>query len=264
MNWEPARADHSIDRATASLGLLNALDPNTFDDLIAAGRKVAAANNLANRIDATDAIELPSAPAGVIQIGLPNAAPRRVVFQRLDTANVVVDELSIGMQRIAIGTSRYRRWEDLYGFTRASILALDEAYPITRNVRSVRLDYLDSFQASRPEADHFEVISRESKFIVPAVREKTAALHVHSGWFDFESSNIRQLTNINIDVNEITVPGTADLQRRISILSLGQFEALAGTLERAIERLDGLHEYLKSTFRGIITKEAAVRVALDK
>ncbi len=48
MNWEPARADHSIERATASIALATPLDANTFDELIVAGRKAAAAHSLYN------------------------------------------------------------------------------------------------------------------------------------------------------------------------------------------------------------------------
>jgi hypothetical protein len=46
MNWEPARADHSIERATASIALATPLDANTFDELVVAGRKAAAAHGL--------------------------------------------------------------------------------------------------------------------------------------------------------------------------------------------------------------------------
>jgi hypothetical protein len=46
------------------------------------------------------------------------------------------------------------------------------------------------------------VIRRDSLFITPAVNDKRAALHVHSGWFDFENTETRMLTNVNIDVSE--------------------------------------------------------------
>jgi hypothetical protein len=38
MNWEPAHADHSIDRAVVILTWCKPIDPNTFDELVAAGR----------------------------------------------------------------------------------------------------------------------------------------------------------------------------------------------------------------------------------
>jgi len=261
MNWEPARADHSIDRATASIALSGPLDANTFDELVVAGRTAAAARNLTNRVDLADAVELPELPpGGVIELG--SMPPRRVVFRRMDVNGVSVDELSIGMRRIAVGTLRYGRWADFFGLLTPFLTALTQVYPITQNVKSVRLEYVDRFQSIPGGADHFEVINRDSEFLAPVVAEKTAALHVHSGWFDFEKPQVRQLTNINIDVHDIVHP-TPDPRRKISILSVGQFEALEGTLDRPVDRLDYLHDYLKSIFGRIITPEAANRVALN-
>jgi hypothetical protein len=48
MNWEPVRADHSIDRVVASITLPRPIDANTFDELVIAGRKVGAAHQLTN------------------------------------------------------------------------------------------------------------------------------------------------------------------------------------------------------------------------
>jgi uncharacterized protein (TIGR04255 family) len=266
MNWEPARADHSIERATASIALANPLDANTFDELVVAGRKAAAAHGLTNRIDLPDPITIQQPVAGAIdlsQITVPSMPPRRVVLRRLDMENVSVDELSIGMQQIAVGTIRYRRWADFNSLLSASLTALQKIHPIIENVKSVRLEYVDRFQSVPGGADHFEVIKRDSVFLAPILRDKSAALHVHSGWFDFESSNVRQLTNINIDVNDVPIPPPSDPRRNISILSMGQFEALMGTLDRPMERLDELHRYLKLTFGRIITPDAAQRVGLN-
>jgi|SRR5215831_19623550 len=273
MNWEPARADHSIERATASIALATPLDANTFDELIVAGRKAAAAHSLTNRLDLLEAITIqqPAAQqpaAGGIDLSqiastLPRVPPRRVVFRRLDAENVSVDELSIGMQQIAVGTIRYRRWADFNSLLSASLTALQQIHPIIENVKSVRLEYVDRFQSVPGGGDHFEVIQRDSVFLAPILRDKSAALHVHSGWFDFESANVRQLTNINIDVNDVPIPPPSDPRRHISILSMGQFEALTGTLDRPMERLDELHNYLKLTFGRIITLDAAQRVGLN-
>ena len=271
MNWEPARADRSIERATASIALATPLDANTFDELIVAGRKAAAAHSLTDRIDLLEGITIQAAQqptTGGIDLSqiastLPRVPPRRVVFRRLDAENVSVDELSIGMQQIAVGTVRYRRWTDFNSLLSASLTALQQIHPIIENVKLVRLEYVDRFQSVPGGADHFEVIQRDSVFLAPILRDKSAALHVHSGWFDFESANVRQLTNINIDVNDVPIPPPSDPRRNISILSLGQFEALTGTLDRPMERLDELHTYLKLTFRRIITLDAAQRVGLN-
>jgi uncharacterized protein (TIGR04255 family) len=260
MNWEPSRADHSIDRATVSIALAKPLDANTFDELVIAGRKVAATQLLTDRVDLVDPIELTAGASATIDMSMP---PRRVVFRRLDADKVSVDELSIGVHRIAIGTLRYRRWADFFGLFTSSLQALEASYPITQNIRVARLEYVDRFNSTILSADHFEVINRKSEFLAPAVASKTAALHVHSGWFDYETPDIRKLTNVNIDVNDASVPPPPDPRRTISVLSIGQFEALNGTLDKTVERLNTLHDYLKSTFGETITVEAANRVSLN-
>jgi uncharacterized protein (TIGR04255 family) len=266
MNWEPARADHSIDRATASIVLsVPIVDANTFDELVVAGRKAAAEQHLTDRVDMAEAIELPQPPPGaVVDLSqFSGMAPRRVLFRRLDAERVAVDELAIGAQRIAVGTLRYRRWSDLFRLLSKSLAALETIYPISQNTKSVRLEYVDRFESAPGGADHFEVLRRESDFLCRVIADKTAALHVHSGWFDFETPHVRKLTNVNIDVHDITIPAPPDARRKITVLSMGQFEALQGTLDNPVSRLDDLHAYLKSIFGRIITPGAAARVALN-
>ncbi|MGH6811862.1 MAG: TIGR04255 family protein [Methylocella sp.] len=265
MNWEPARADHSIDRVVASISLLEPIGADDFDQLVLRGRKAARDHQLVDRVDLPDMIAPPPGSDGVF-IGLDNFKPsRRVVFKRTDANGAAVDELSISMQQLSFSTLRYRRWPNFFHFITSTVAALDQDYPITQRARLVRLEYVDRFQSAPEGADHFEVISKDSVFLAPIVRDKTAALHVHSGWFDFETPNIRKLTNVNVDVNDISIPlpPPSEQRRKISILSMGQFEALAGSLDRPPERLDTLHDYLKDTFRNIITPEAASRVALN-
>jgi hypothetical protein len=190
MDWEPARADHSIDRVVASISLINATDANTFDDLVATGRRIGAANQLTDRVDLQDAIELPSGQGLVLGLGN-MTPPRRVVFRRLEAnTNTPVEEFSIGAKQIAFATLRYRRWGDFYQLISTVIAAFDQVCPITESAQSVRLEYIDRFQSVPGGADHFEVLSRDSGFLAPIVRDKDKALHVHSGWFDFETPRI--------------------------------------------------------------------------
>jgi hypothetical protein len=49
MEWEPAHADHSIDRAVVTASWLKPFDANTFDELVVTGRKAAATHQLTDR-----------------------------------------------------------------------------------------------------------------------------------------------------------------------------------------------------------------------
>src|SRR5262249_29625227 len=127
-----------------------------------------------------------------------------------------------------------------------------------------RLEFIDRFRSTSADADQFEVLLSTSPYLASAVTGKRYGLHTHCGWFDFEARDIRQLTNVNIDVADIDVPPPPDAVRRIAILTMTQFEALNGeVLDRPIERLNALHDHLKAIFSDIITPEAAARVALD-
>jgi uncharacterized protein (TIGR04255 family) len=232
MNWEPAHADHSIDRVVATLSFANAFDPNTFDELVVSARKVVASYKLTNRLDQQEPIQF--TPGAAI---LSPSTFRRVLFQRIEAPNVVVEEFAIGQQRVAFGTTRYRRWEHLRRLITDTLTGLEQVSPILAGTQSLKLEYYDRFQALSADAD------------------------VHTGWFDYESGNQRRLTNINIDANDAaSVP--AGGSKFVTILSLGQLDALGGMLADPLLALDGLHDYLKDLVRATITPEAAVRVGL--
>ena len=222
MNWEPARADHSIDRVVATVNFRNPLEPNTFDDFVVAGRKAAALHNLTNRIDLAEPIALIPGHA-IINVDLEqlqNAPARRVVFRRMDPSDVPVEELSLAARRIVFSTIRYRRWVNFFDLVRTAFTDIAASCPDINLVTSVRLEYVDRFNSTTPDADQFEVILRTSDYISPAVRDKPHALHVHSGWFDFESLQIRRLTNINIAVADVDIPPPPEPVRKITILSM--------------------------------------------
>jgi uncharacterized protein (TIGR04255 family) len=159
MDWEPAHADHSIDRAVVTLNWHQPIDANTFDELVVAGHKAAVAHHLTNRAVLQDALELPPG-GGMMVFGSNFTPPRRVAFQRLDQTSTVVEEFSIGVHRIAYFTQRYRRWENLRQTIAEIMGSLEQVSSIMQNVKVARLEYLDRFQSKQGGADHFEVIKK--------------------------------------------------------------------------------------------------------
>jgi uncharacterized protein (TIGR04255 family) len=261
MRWEPARADHSIDRALVSVRLVESLNADAFDELVVAARKSAASHNLTSRTESIDPMEIPAGKQVVFNINPSTAAPRRVHFQRLDQDGSIADEFSVGNSRFMFATLRYRRWADLFKMVSGCMEGAFAALPAAARVKAIRLEYVDRFVASPGEADHFEVISRESIYMVPVAREKSFAFHVHSGWFDYDEPTIRRLTNVNIDVQDPSGPPPAD-RRKIAILTMAELESFGGPLSEPLEKLAGLHQYLKKVYQSLITNEAADRVAL--
>jgi uncharacterized protein (TIGR04255 family) len=261
MNWEPAHADHAIDRVVATFSFASPFDPNTFDELVVGTRRAAASHQLTNRLDQQDPIEIGPGSVGIVQV--PPFFRRRVVFHRTEAPNLVLDEIAIGQQRIAFATSRYRRWEHFKQIIVDTLSSLERVAPISTVVKAIKLEYYDRFQALLADADLYEVIDKSSPYLSPILQGKTAALHVHTGWFDYEPEHLRRLTNLNIDANDAMT--TPEGSKTVTILSLGQLEALGeGMLREPLTRVDQLHDYLKNLIAETITNEAAARIGLAK
>lgn len=259
MNWEPARADHSIVRASAFFAFEKALDANSFDELVVAARRAGDENNLKERVESIEPVELPQVPEGQsIKLEL-SLTPRRVAFRRMESERVVVSELAVTQSRIIFTNQQYHRWADFAALIGNAFGKISTECRSAGTIKTVRLEYQDRFKATTPDADHFEVLEKSSIYLSDAVRDKTSAIHVYSGWFDFEEPDIRQLTNVNIGVGESSAGGA----RTINLFTMGQFERLSGgPLNDPLERLNRLHDHLKTVFGGVITPVAANRVAL--
>src|SRR5262249_13897979 len=154
-------------------------------------------------------------------------------------------------------TSRYRRGGGFFGMLKGTVCDIAASFPTILSFRLVRLGYFYRFYSTSPHADQWEVINETSHYLSPAIRAKNNALHVHLGWFDFETPQVRRLTNINIDITDVEIPPPPEPIRKIAVLSLAQVEALEGVLDSPLERIDAHHGYLKSIFGKIITPEAA-------
>lgn len=269
MQWEPARADHSIDRALVSIKLRRAIDPDLFDELTVVGRKAASQLSLTNRVETVDPIEVQATEgadgikAQIRLDRLPRANPRRVHFQRLEPDGGIAYEFAIGQQLITFATLRYRRWADFEELMTSIWNSLMEAGLNTVEIKAARLEYLDRWISHPGGGDHFQVISQETVHLTRTAAEKSFALHVHSGWFDFMSDTIRQLTNVNIDIQDVPVGSPGDNQRKIRITTMREHEALMGVLDDPLGRVNEIHIGLKSLYRSTITLEAAHRVGLD-
>jgi uncharacterized protein (TIGR04255 family) len=265
MDWEPAHADHSIDQVIVMATIDPALDPDTFDEMVVSVRRLANAHGFTDRSEQQEAIFAPPVAPGqsfVISVGNEVSTRRRVTYRQI-AAGIVVGEFSIGATSVSLSTSTYRRWANFSATFVELFNSLEASARILSRIKSVRLQYLDRFRSMPGGADHFEVLSRNSPFIVDSLRSAGAAFHVHSGWFDLSESNVRKLTNVNIDVSDLSGPAPPDMRRQLTILCLGQDEALTGILSDPIERIQSLHLYLKDLFGNTISPEAAARVALN-
>lgn len=266
MDWEPAHSDHSIDQVIVLATFEPTIDPDTFDEMVVSVRKLANAHGLTERLEQNEPIFPPPAlqPGQQLVVNFATGVPtrRRVVYRQVAEGNVV-GELSVGATSISLSTSIYRRWANFSATFIDLFDNIEQSARIRSRIKSVRLQYLDRFISVPGGADHFEVLSRTSPFIVESVRNGgRAAFHVHSGWFDLSEANTRKLTNVNIDVSDLSGPAPPDGRRQVTILCLGQYEALDGLLSNPIERIQSLHLYLKELFGSIISAEAATRVAL--
>jgi len=264
MNWEPAHADHSIDNVNALLNFRSPIGANDLDDLIVAARKSAEKHGLINRVDLQEA-DMPPVFAGgpqvMIQMGS-IAMRRRVNFQQVVDGSVVC-ELSLGASSMVLTTTRYVRWSSFSKMMSEILDALDASCHITGQVSSVRLQFLDRFLSPDGGGDHFEVVSRTSPLVSAALTRTEGAFHSHTGWFEYLPGNIRRLTNVNLDANDLSPPTPPEQTKRaLAILSMIQHEAMGGVIQSPVECLNQLHQDLKTLFGSIITEDAAKRISL--
>ena len=268
MDWEPAHADHSIDSVNLLFTFANPVDSDSFDDLIIPLRKAASIHKLTNRIEAQDApdIALPTTPGQSVMINFGTMpTTRRVAFQQV-AENAIISEFSIGVGSCSMMTVRYRRWANFFSELGDLFQAVDSAWPISENVKSIKLQYVDRFISIPGGASHFEVLAESNpKFLVVPQSDPMAAFHVHTGWFDYDSEQkSRFLTNVNIDAGDVRQPQFAGAQRNMTFLTLMQSESLGPSLENPLAQADILHQRLKGLFRQLISKAAAARVGLSE
>jgi hypothetical protein len=262
MDWEPAHADHAIDSVSLAISLAEPIDPNTFDEIVMAGRKAATSHQFVHRIEATEPLQLQAGGGEVIFEPASLMQRRRVAFQR-HVDGAVIGEFSVGMTAISLTSSRYSAWTAFQAMAFELLNSLHAASPILDSVKSIQLQYIDSFTSTVVSADYFEVISKTSSFLTRALDDKTRAFHCHSGWFDYSDEALRNLTNVNIGVVDNSPPAAADAKSKITILTMARLEALTGVMIQPLGRFFDLHSYLKNVFEEIITPEAAARIALN-
>lgn len=264
MDWEPAHADHAIDSVSAIITFQDAVDANTFDEIVVSVRKAAAQFQLTNRVDSNEPVmpNQTSMQPGQMVVDFGGITlRRRVSFQRL-VENRPITELSIGMQNFVLNTSRYGRWSTFQEMLVSLAKSVEACFPLPHSVKSIQLQYIDRFDSNLVQADFFQVISRNSPFVPSALTNQTRALHAHSGWFDYTGPDERILTNVNLDVVDNSAPVAPEAKTKLTILTFARLEALSGTLQDPFKRLDGLHDYLKDVFGKTITEEASARVGL--
>lgn len=267
MNWEPAHADHAIETVNVIFALTAPIAPDLFDEVLVASRKAAAIHQFTNRAEAIEPFEIQGAPNGEVILNIDVAAQatrRRVGFQRLE-AGKPVGEFAVSPSRIILTSSRYSSWTVFKSMAIDLLRPVHEAASVLDIVKSVQLQYVDRSSSTILQADAFEVIKKSSSFIVPAVSDKTLALHSHAGWFEQIDDTKRRLTNVNIDLidNSLRI-GPPVAMSRLGILTMARIDALQqGALFDPLNELDGLHFYLKYLFEDIITIEAAQRVSLN-
>ncbi|NEW95393.1 TIGR04255 family protein [Rhodopseudomonas sp. BR0G17] len=261
MNWEPAHADHSIDNVQVLFSFSEPIDPDSFDEVIIPLRQATSKHNLTNRIEAQEPTP-PAIPEKGIAIKIGGPTTRRVIFRRM-AENDVVSEFSLGVRSLKLMTSRYQRWAPFFTVLSDVCHAIDQAWSISSNVKSIRVQYIDRFVSQPGGADHFEVLSKACPSIALPTTDAMAAFHVHTGWFDYDSlPKGRILTNINIDANDIRFSTQPAVRRELLILTLRQIESATNALNDPLNLTDHLHKELKTLFRQLISDEAATRIGL--
>jgi uncharacterized protein (TIGR04255 family) len=201
------------------------------------------------------------------QVAAPANAPRTFASANQTTS------LTVSPEGLLWTSTSYVRWQPFVGDFERYVLPLLKDFLDTVSIVAVKLEYWDRFFWSG-DWDNFsvgELLKSNSEFFTPGAVKRPKQWHSHAGWFDKEG-DFRRLTNVHIDVAEITT--NPDIAGRPSV---GIYSALTDQANVAgygavkiedlngdfvIERLEAQHLALKEILGHIITEEMGSRIGL--
>ncbi|OSI67660.1 hypothetical protein BSZ22_24555 [Bradyrhizobium canariense] len=209
-----------------------------------------------------------NADGSVASTPTPAGGPR--VFSLPDQ----VTTFTVAPDHLSWATHTYVRWQPFVGAVERYLLpVLSDMLEIV-SVAGVRLEYWDRFVWSGTWAD-FDVrqlIRSDCPYLAPEGVRQSRQWHSHSGWFTKEG-DFRRLTNINVDVVDVThdpalqgrpsVGIYSSLMDQPNIVDYGSTPPAALDEAFMIERLEHHHLALKDILGHIIIDQMANRIELN-
>ncbi len=286
MQWQPAHEAHAIERVSLTFQFVEAAPSKPWQSVLDAATKDLQAHNFSFMINALSFPEV--LITGAMQGQQPGLSiemsPGGLITQhqlvtgrtfRILEGTSVREEIQIHRDRLVHQASVYDGWKSYKSRTLTLLGAsLDKLLPLV-DLANVKLEYWDRFvfDGDVREVDYSELLRSDSAHL-PGFPFGTDRLwHSHVGYFTPLKGATRRLTNVNVDVLDLTQiagatpqPVLPTLRRSVGIYTMAQDNIepadSPSNHEGTLSSMDGLHAGLKAVFSDVITATAADRISL--
>lgn len=188
-----------------------------------------------------------------------------VVFQRLGLDGSLDIALTIQGNNISYTCNKYTRWKETSQQALSMLKEFAKYIFPELSVTVIGLQYIDEFLITG-ETDTFipSMILNDNHRIPKALLVQNGGWHNHSGWFEFNEENDRNLVNLNF--NMVPQPENAVFQivtvhREIKHLPIKSLEILVKVIDLSFEKL---HQRNKTLLREILNVETQNTISLGK
>ena len=272
-DWRPLNEAHSIRVAGITLKFGQDVTDIPWKKALADGREAAKKAGLGVENAFTQVSAMPTRegmfvpPVGLGQV-------RGVEFLRMRTPAFADEKMNFDRNSLHYESWDYTRWAAFLDRALMLLFGLVERHYLSSvPFLSVTVDYFDTFVSvdGVEQPDVASLLSRSSGFVTEGAFRESDPWHVHSGWSDTSIAGVRRLLNVDIDVHDTTafrMAGSQMPSRAVNIRTAAtdQFDTSGGndavTVAFLKERLQMLHDKLKSLIGRVLTDEAALTVGL--
>ncbi|MDD2933876.1 MAG: TIGR04255 family protein [Methylotenera sp.] len=188
-----------------------------------------------------------------------------VVFQRLSSDGSLDIALTIQANNISYTCNKYTRWKETSQQALSMLKEFVKYIFPELSVTVIGLQYIDEFLITG-EVSAFtpSMILNDNQRVPHALLSQKGGWHNHSGWFESNEENDRNLINLNF--NMVPQPENAVFQivtvhREIKHFPIKSLENLVKDIDLSFEKL---HERNKTLLREILNDETQSTISLGK
>lgn len=269
--FEPVHNAHAIDQVAFGVQFDRQLSD---EELKAAKQAIGTPDELPGRMELRG-IAMTIGPNAPAMARTPNAVAGHV-FTRIRADGAVETELQLQRESLSFRTALYTRWVSVFAQVDKYFSSVLRIYLAHARVTQVTLNYLDKFVCTAPvsECNPAEILQKNSAYLAPRIFDVRDLWHCHTGTFTKLDRQTKQLVTVNVDfITETLLPDekersavaiTTVLTNLFNQPGYDPLDLAPDAGQRFMaECFQSLHNLDKAVLRGIITPEAARRIALE-
>jgi uncharacterized protein (TIGR04255 family) len=259
LRFDPILPNHAIERSAITLTFSEALPDKLFqremEKYSAAIRKAGLSKSVRPSIGFVVDIKTGN-------VAREDGAKAPYLFSSADEGT----QFTVMPNSVVWVTTAYSRWRPFLSqflSVAAEVLSL---FFDNLELKTVKIECWDRFNwfGNWEEIDYTKLFREGSSYIVPKAIGSEKEWHSHTGWFSYGGAQVRQLTNINIDVVELVSTVDGEKRPSVGIYTMMQDELSGSEGVVLHDRLDNLHLGLKRVFGDIVSDEIKNRVGLGE